>query len=137
MQFAYLYVALVRHYGESYRVRRLFADVPAYADDPGNLLKVTPVFALTATVTGMISLSVQLFFAWRIKVLTNKTWLVALVVVPSCLGLAGSIASAGQAIAVGAFAKFKEPQIKATVILWLGAAAVADVLIAVILVWHL
>ncbi len=84
---------------------------------------MTPVFALTATITGMISLAVQLFFAWRIKVLTNKTWLVL-----------GSGGEHREAIAVGAFAKFKEPQIKATVILWLGAA---DVPIAVILVWHL
>ncbi|KAF9019335.1 hypothetical protein BDZ89DRAFT_1164717 [Hymenopellis radicata] len=121
MQFAYLYIALVSHY-----------------DDPASLLKVTPVFALTATITGMISLSVQLFFAWRIKIISNgKTWLVALVVVPAFLSLAGSIASAAQAMAVGAFVRLKEPQIKAAVILWLGAAAVADMLIAVILVWHL
>ncbi|PBK99250.1 hypothetical protein ARMGADRAFT_1074133 [Armillaria gallica] len=113
-QFIYMYNALIIHFM-----------------DPEYLAKVTAVFAISGALTGVISGSVQLFFAWRVKILTSNIWLVAIVPV---LG-AGSIGSTVEAIKIGTFLRFQD--IKAWVILWLVATCVADILITVILVWHL
>ncbi|KAJ8075645.1 hypothetical protein PM082_021275 [Marasmius tenuissimus] len=43
--------------------------------------------------TGLIATQVQLFFAWRVKVLTGSIWLAIIVIVLSMTGLAGAAAS--------------------------------------------
>lgn len=117
-QFIYIYDALIVH----------FMDL-AY------LGKITAIFAISGALTGVISGSVQLFFAWRVKILTSNIWLVAIVSVTALAGTAGSIGSTIEALKVGGFARF--PDIKGWVILWLVGACAADILITVILVWHL
>ncbi|KAK0238723.1 hypothetical protein EDD85DRAFT_950907 [Armillaria nabsnona] len=104
-QFIYMYNALIIHFM-----------------DPEYLAKVTAVFAISGALTGVISGSVQLFFAWRVKILTSNIWLVAIVYIG-----AGSIGSTVEAIKIGTFLRFQD--IKAWVILWLVATCVADILI--------
>ncbi|KAG7444302.1 uncharacterized protein BT62DRAFT_235335 [Guyanagaster necrorhizus] len=118
LQFAYMYTSLILH----------FSDVDY-------LLNITILFAVSAALTGIVSGSVQLFFAWRVKILTSNIWLVALVVVTAVAGTVGAIGSTAEAMRAGTFLKFQE--IKSWVILWLVSACVADMLITVILVWHL
>ncbi|KAK0202914.1 hypothetical protein DFS33DRAFT_1385283 [Desarmillaria ectypa] len=113
-QFIYMYDALIVHFM-----------------DPTYLVKVTPVFAISATLTGVISGSVQLFFAWRVKILTSNIWLVAIVCVTALAGTIGSIGSTIEAIKIGTFLRFQD--IKDWVILWLVATCAADVLITIIL----
>ncbi|KAK0202932.1 hypothetical protein DFS33DRAFT_1343735 [Desarmillaria ectypa] len=117
-QFIYMYDALIVHFM-----------------DPTYLVKVTPVFAITAVFTGVISGSVQLFFAWRVKILTSNIWLVAIVCVTALAGTIGSIGSTVAALKIGTFLHFQD--IKDWVILWLVATCAADVLITIILVWYL
>ncbi|KAK0218084.1 hypothetical protein IW262DRAFT_1463526 [Armillaria fumosa] len=134
-QFIYIYNALIVHFM-----------------DPEYLAQVTAVFAISGALTGIISGSVQLFFAWRVKILTSNIWLVAVVCATALAGTsewlfpsrrhllrvvlgAGSIGSTVEAMKIGTFLRFQD--IKAWVILWLVATCVADILITVILVWHL
>ncbi|KAK0432872.1 hypothetical protein EV421DRAFT_1910578 [Armillaria borealis] len=117
-QFIYMYNALIIHFM-----------------DPEYLAKVTAVFAISGALTGVISGSVQLFFAWRVKILTSNIWLVAIVCATALAGTTGSIGSTIEAVKIGTFLRFQD--IKAWVILWLVATCVADTLITVILVWHL
>ncbi|PBL01325.1 hypothetical protein ARMGADRAFT_1160541 [Armillaria gallica] len=117
-QFAYMYTALITHF-----------------EDPAYLVQVTTVFATTAALTGVISCSVQMFFAWRVKILTSNLWLVGVVVATAIAGAIGAIASSVEAVSIGSLLRFQE--IKAWVILWLVGACAADILITAILVWHL
>ncbi|KAK0188795.1 hypothetical protein F5146DRAFT_1225507 [Armillaria mellea] len=117
-QFIYMYNALIIHFM-----------------DPEYLAQVTAVFAISGALTGVISGSVQLFFAWRVKILTSNIWLVVIVCATALAGTTGSIGSTVEAMKIGTFLRFQD--IKAWVILWLVATCVADILITVILVWHL
>ncbi|KAF7980513.1 hypothetical protein HWV62_38030 [Athelia sp. TMB] len=79
--------------------------------------------------TGIIAASVQLFFAWRVKVVTNSKIATAVVVFFS---------SIGTSIAVGLIPVFTEfVKFEVIVILWLVGAAVADICITIALCYHL
>ncbi|PBK99237.1 hypothetical protein ARMGADRAFT_1074123 [Armillaria gallica] len=103
--------------------------------DAAYLLNVTMLFAVSAALTGIVSGAVQLFFAWRVKILTSNIWMVGLVVATALAGTVGAIGSTAESVKAGTFVKFQE--IKSWVILWLVGACVADILITGILVWHL
>ncbi|KAJ6488049.1 hypothetical protein C8R45DRAFT_264631 [Mycena sanguinolenta] len=116
--FAYLYDSLVNHF-----------------DDDAFLVRATWVFATDPILTGLIACLGQLFYAWRVKVLTGNVWLMLIVVVCALLGLAGGIATTVEILLTPKFADFMH--FKSTVIVWLGAACLADILITAILVLHL
>ncbi|KAK0492363.1 hypothetical protein EDD18DRAFT_1184248 [Armillaria luteobubalina] len=78
---------------------------------------------------------VQLFFAWRVKVLTSS-WISALsVCFTALLAVAGGIATAAEANAQRAVTDFQT--FKMTVIIWLVSSCVCDFLITAALVWYL
>ncbi|KIY72933.1 hypothetical protein CYLTODRAFT_485909 [Cylindrobasidium torrendii FP15055 ss-10] len=117
--FAYLYECFVAHYGDT-----------AY------LAKATWVFATDPALTGIIATLVQIFFGWRIKVLTGGYWLAGPVFVLAILGLVGALATAIEAAAIHpVFTEFQSFQ--SVVILWLASESVCDILITAILVLHL
>jgi len=85
--------------------------------------------------TGIIAASVQLFFAWRVKVVTNSKIATGIVVVCSLISLLSAI---GTSIAVGLIPVFTEfVRFEVIVILWLVGAAVADICITIALCYHL
>ncbi|KAK0447637.1 hypothetical protein EV421DRAFT_1889562 [Armillaria borealis] len=85
--------------------------------------------------TGIIAGMVQLFFAWRVKVLTNNLWLVAIVAVCALAGTGAAIATSFEVGNTPEFVKFQD--FKVVVIIWLAAECVSDILISGILVWQL
>ncbi|KAL1742402.1 hypothetical protein HDZ31DRAFT_43306, partial [Schizophyllum fasciatum] len=95
----------------------------------------TWVFSTDPALTGIIGGCIQLFFAWRIFVLT-RSWLLFSCV--SLFSIATLLAGIGTGIAahiVPAFSDFQK--FKPVVIIWLAASAAADILIAVTLAWYL
>ncbi|KAJ7781823.1 hypothetical protein DFH07DRAFT_1055398 [Mycena maculata] len=117
--FIYLYKSLIIHF-----------------DDPPYLRNATWVFATDPALTALIAGMVQFFFAWRVRILTNKnTFLYLVVVLCATAGLVGGLATAAEAIITPEFAKFQKA--KPYVALWLSAECIADFLITTILVWHL
>ncbi|KAG2010134.1 hypothetical protein CC2G_012977 [Coprinopsis cinerea AmutBmut pab1-1] len=116
--FAYLYRSLIKFYG--------IVEI---------LNKADWIFATDPALTGLIAMAVQLFFAWRVKVLT-KSWIGAVII--GLLAGAGGVAGIWTAFEVGRTPTFTEFQnFKATVIVWLAAEALCDILITGILVWYL
>ena len=95
----------------------------------------------------------QLFFAWRVKVLTNSIPAVAIICIcaicqfceasscclfRSCLHFALTGGGLGTSIAVGMIPEFVHFQkFEVIVIIWLAFSAVADCAITIALVWHL
>lgn len=78
---------------------------------------------------------VQMFFGWRVKVLTNNWFLFVTIAACSFCQLCGGVGVAVAIRFIPAFADFLK--FKAAVIIWLAFSAAADVLIAVSLVWYL
>ncbi|CAA7266018.1 unnamed protein product [Cyclocybe aegerita] len=85
--------------------------------------------------TGLVGTMVQLFFAWRIFVLT-KTWIYSAVI--TILAITAGICSILSSVGVARTPKFIDfHAFKNPVIVWLVASVVDDILITSILVWYL
>ncbi|KAK7464661.1 hypothetical protein VKT23_005868 [Stygiomarasmius scandens] len=110
----YLYDALVKH----------FSNVPY-------LGKATWVFATDPALTGIVAGMVQLFFAWRVKVLTNNPWIVGVILVSTLAGTVGGIITAFEVGIIPEFVNFRE--FKWSVILWLVAECFGDLIITTVL----
>ncbi|EKM52683.1 uncharacterized protein PHACADRAFT_261275 [Phanerochaete carnosa HHB-10118-sp] len=114
----WIYDNLVNHFG----------DVPYL--ESGNW-----VFATDPAMVGIISCTVQLFFAWRVKVLTNNLWVVAIISLTASTSFFGGV---GTAIAIHFVPQFEQFQkFEVIVIIWLIGAAVCDAMITLSLTWHL
>ncbi|KIM66841.1 hypothetical protein SCLCIDRAFT_21616 [Scleroderma citrinum Foug A] len=118
--FVYIYQALVNHFGDS-----LWLTTANW----GKLFATDPVM------TGLIGGSVQLFFAWRIYVLTKNPLVVSAVVLLSVAGFLGSVGTTIGVRMVPAFVQFQKFEV--IVIIWLACAACADIIITTALVLHL
>ncbi|KZT10209.1 uncharacterized protein LAESUDRAFT_747637 [Laetiporus sulphureus 93-53] len=79
---------------------------------------------------GIISATVQLYFAWRICKLSNSRVLAGIIVVLSVLQCVASLVAGGIEKSIGIAYAIESKLIKA-VVLWLSASALVDVLIAV------
>ncbi|KAH9933208.1 uncharacterized protein BXZ73DRAFT_101170 [Epithele typhae] len=115
----------------------IFLYVPLINDFGDELALTTAswVFATDPAMTAIIGSLVQLFFAWRVKVLTNSTPAVLVITACAIVSLLGGI---GTSIAVGMIPQFFEFQkFKVIVIIWLIASSVADCLITFVLVGYL
>ncbi|KAJ7600786.1 hypothetical protein C8J56DRAFT_1038418 [Mycena floridula] len=113
----------------------IYNSVIVHFDDVPFLMNADWVFATDPGLTGIIACIMQVFFAWRIKVLTNNTWLACVVVSFAIAGGVGGIITAVEVERITAFVDFRK--FKSVVILWLAAECICDALIASILVWHL
>ncbi|THV02216.1 hypothetical protein K435DRAFT_853027 [Dendrothele bispora CBS 962.96] len=102
----------------------------------GDATSVTTASWLTAmdpVTTGVTAIYVQLFFIWRIKVLTRSMMLAGAILLPATAGLIGAIASSLPGL-TGSVELVNLILFKAWVILWLIGAAVADLMITFALV---
>ncbi|KAF7968291.1 hypothetical protein HWV62_31033 [Athelia sp. TMB] len=85
--------------------------------------------------TGIIAVTVQFFFAWRVKVITNSKIATGVVLISSLASFFGAI---GTSIAVGKIPVFTEfVKFEVIVIIWLAGAAVTDVGITTAMTYHL
>ncbi|KIK66705.1 hypothetical protein GYMLUDRAFT_69838 [Collybiopsis luxurians FD-317 M1] len=85
--------------------------------------------------TGIIATMVQLFFAWRVKILVRSPLAALPVIALSMCGFIGSLASA---VEISSYPRFTDfVKFKAWVLLWLFGQAVADMMITLVLVIHL
>ncbi|KAK0469040.1 uncharacterized protein EV420DRAFT_1633476 [Desarmillaria tabescens] len=115
--FVYLYDCFVLHFSEV-----------AY------LTKVTWVFSTDPPMTGIIAGLVQLFFAWRILVLTSNVYLCGIVVLLALLGIAGGLATAAECGIISQSVQFQ--RYRDVVTIWLGSARSCDVVITFLLGKH-
>ncbi|KAJ2915909.1 hypothetical protein MD484_g4531, partial [Candolleomyces efflorescens] len=110
-----MYQPLIQHFGE--------AEATKY---------FPMMFAAEPIVIVAVSTPIQIFFAWRVKLLTKSNWLAGLICFFSIISLGGGIWTTALIIKVKVFARKIELHWSALV--WFLAACVADVLITVVLV---
>ncbi|KIN97279.1 hypothetical protein M404DRAFT_160698, partial [Pisolithus tinctorius Marx 270] len=114
----YIYDALVSHFGDEANLLRA-----SWGHPRDNLRK------------GTIGAVVQHFFAWRVYMMTKKVFIVLAIILCSLVNLAGSL---GATIRVAVNPNLSElPRLAVEVTMWLVGAVLADMIIAVSLVWHL
>ncbi|KAF9033288.1 hypothetical protein BDZ89DRAFT_1063024 [Hymenopellis radicata] len=99
------------------------------------LAKATWLFATDPALTGIIAAAVQLFFAWRVKVLTSNWSLTTIVCLLALTGAVGGIVTAVEIKTTPSFVDFQKFQ--TVVIIWLVASCLGDLAITCILVWYL
>lgn len=115
---AYIYNCLINHFG-----------------DGDFLSRADWLFATDPALTGIIGGTVQIFFAWRVKILTGNIYLALTIVACSFASLLCGIATAIACGIVPAFVDFLK--FKSVVTIWLAASSVSDILITCTLVFHL
>ncbi|KIK03367.1 hypothetical protein K443DRAFT_481095 [Laccaria amethystina LaAM-08-1] len=116
--FLYLYKSLIVNFG-----------------DGAFLAKADWLFATDPALTGIIASLVQLFYAWRVRVLTRSWLFLGLVFICAISGGVAAIVTAFEVGRIPNFVDFRH--FKAVVIIWLAAESVGDLLITSILVWYL
>ncbi|TFY83872.1 hypothetical protein EWM64_g153 [Hericium alpestre] len=116
-------------------IQYMYSSLVNNYDSPVAIQKANWVFATDPAMTSIIGTMVQLFFSWRVKVLTNNTPVVCLLAFGSIISGLGGIATS---IAIGMVPDWLEFQkFEAPVIVWLTASAAVDTTITVILVAYL
>ncbi|KAL1668758.1 hypothetical protein GGF50DRAFT_110965 [Schizophyllum commune] len=115
---AYMYIALIVHY-----------------DDPPYLQHTTWVFATEPALVGIIGGSVQLFFSWRVRMLTGNVFLAGII---AACALTACLSGIGTAISCMMISVFSELHRSLPVVgVWFGSASLADILVAGSLVNYL
>ncbi|KDQ23256.1 hypothetical protein PLEOSDRAFT_1108892 [Pleurotus ostreatus PC15] len=114
----YIYTALIIHF-----------------NDPAYLANANWLFATDPAINGITTATVQLFFAWRVKVLTGNIWLVSLITITSISSGLCAIGAAAATEWVPQFVNFQKFEV--VVIIWLAGSAVSDVVITAAMTWYL
>ncbi|ETW83074.1 hypothetical protein HETIRDRAFT_474219 [Heterobasidion irregulare TC 32-1] len=113
----------------------MYDSVISHFGDVAYIQNANWIFCTDPALTGVIGVTVQLFFAWRVKILTGSTAasiVIALTAILQCLaGIATSIAVGF----IPAYLEFR--RFKPAVIVWLAGSAACDTMITIVLVWHL
>ncbi|KAG0702835.1 hypothetical protein DFH29DRAFT_485354 [Suillus ampliporus] len=115
LEFVFLYDTLIIHFG-----------------DEDALSRANWVFSLLPCITGTVSTLVQLFFAWRIRILTSSVWLVGIIVF---LASAAFLCGIGTTIAINMVPVFTQfHRFEVVFVIGLASSAVDNLLITGLLV---
>lgn len=79
-----------------------------------------------------VSTPIQLFFAWRIKVLTKSSWMATLIMLLALVSLAGGTWTAVRIVDIKLFSR--KPELHSSALMWFLSSCVADIVITVVLV---
>ncbi|KAF8068069.1 hypothetical protein FPV67DRAFT_1171021 [Lyophyllum atratum] len=93
------------------------------------------LFATEPLIIVAVSTPIQLFFAWRIKMLTKSIWIPALIVIFGIVSLAGGIWTGIMVAVVRLFAR--KPELHNPALVWFLASCAGDILITGSLVFSL
>lgn len=103
--------------------------------DVNGLVNAPWTVASNPAMVGIIGGIVQIFFAWRVKVLINNNILVLFIMTMATIALLGGVGAAIYAHFVPRFDQFSKFQWLVTI--WLICTAVCDTTITISLTWHL
>ncbi|KAF4568477.1 hypothetical protein EYR36_010488 [Pleurotus pulmonarius] len=98
---------------------------------------LTSIFDETCFIQVFISTPIQLFFAWRIRIISQSKVLTVIISFFSLSSFIGGIAAPIATKVTDSTSYDRLPRIAPTIITWLTSAATTDIIIAVSLVYHL
>jgi len=93
------------------------------------------LFASEPLILVAVSTPIQLFFAWRIKVLTKNNWIAIFILLLSFVSLGGGIWTAVKIINIKLF--LRKPELHTPALIWFLSSCVADIVITIALVLSL
>jgi len=79
-----------------------------------------------------VSTPIQIFLAWRIKIITKSNWIAVIICFLAIVGLAGGIGTSVKVATIRLFSR--KPELHAPALVWFCSACVADILITITLV---
>ncbi|KAL4260033.1 DUF6534 domain-containing protein [Pleurotus pulmonarius] len=140
-----MYEPLVLRYGTKEGVTKIpimiiarrFVDIIQGPYMPLAHLQVKGRIRLYPFVTVFISTPIQLFFAWRIRIISQSKVLTVIISFFSLSSFIGGIAAPIATKVTDSTSYDRLPRIAPTIITWLTSAATTDIIIAVSLVYHL
>lgn len=94
-------------------------------------------FGIGPLTNGIIAMSVQTFFAWRVKVLTSNIWIMIVIVFLATVSALAAITMFFVAAILVPSHTVSAAQFQPVVIIWLVCSALADTLISLVLVFYL
>ncbi|KAI0791512.1 hypothetical protein BC629DRAFT_1593116 [Irpex lacteus] len=104
-------------------------------NNPAALETANWVFATDPAMVGIISAAVQLFFAWRVKILSGSWIIVIIIIITSIASIIGGVGTAIYIHYIPQFDRFQEFQ--ALVVFWRVCSAICDAVITAVLIWYL
>ncbi|KAJ3537853.1 hypothetical protein NM688_g6611 [Phlebia brevispora] len=113
----------------------LYTDIIYHFGDASAIALSDWRLATDPATVAIIATSVQMFFAWRVKVLTGNIWITIIVITTAFISLCGGLGTAIAIPWVGRYSLFYRFDQVATV--WLIATAICDTVIALSLTWYL
>ncbi|KAF9000864.1 hypothetical protein BDQ17DRAFT_1359107 [Cyathus striatus] len=90
------------------------------------------MFAAEPIAIVMVSTPIQLFFAWRIKLLTKNNYLPVIIALFAIISLAGGVWTTAKIVIIKQF--IRKPELHEPALLWFLAACISDIMITVVLV---
>ncbi|KAJ3559025.1 hypothetical protein NM688_g590 [Phlebia brevispora] len=133
----WIYDILIHHFSAFGFPRRSdgVLTTPVFTVDPTVLTAANWLFATDPAMVGIIATIVQMFFAWRIQIVTLNNWVTWFIRITALGSLFGGL---GTAIAIHFVSDFLEfHRFKVIMIIWLVSAVVCDTTIAVSLSTYL
>ncbi|KAM5537024.1 hypothetical protein V8D89_009353 [Ganoderma adspersum] len=140
LDIAAIYVPLINRFGD---FEALTMSTWMFASDSVTTVRsplhgptyILPPSPKPTFIQAVVAALVQFFFAWRLKVLITNNWIVAIVLVCAVIQLLGGIGCTITLVLDPSFADVRRYRFIG--IIWNVSAALADVIIAAALVWHL
>ncbi|KAF9459784.1 hypothetical protein BDZ94DRAFT_1267364 [Collybia nuda] len=93
------------------------------------------LFATEPIIIVAVSTPIQIFFAWRIRILTKSNWIPAAICLFAFVSLAGGLWTGAKLVIIKLFAR--KPELHNPALVWFLASCAADILITATLVLNL
>ncbi|KAF5383041.1 hypothetical protein D9615_004797 [Tricholomella constricta] len=135
IRYLVLYLFIVESANTAFDMFIVYEPLILRYGDPDGTKYFPTLFATEPIVIVAVSFPIQLFFAWRINVLTKSIWIPSIIVLLATVSLAGGIWTGVMIAILRLFAK--KPELHNPALVWFLSGCVADVLITATLVYTL
>jgi hypothetical protein len=132
IKYLVLYLFIIESVNTGCDIAMMYQPLIAEFGQPDATKFFPTMFAAEPIAIVMVSTPIQLFFAWRIKLLTKNNYLPAIIALFAIISLAGGVWTTAMIVKLKLFSR--KPELHEPALLWFLAACVSDILITVALV---
>ncbi|KAF8630803.1 hypothetical protein AX15_002706 [Amanita polypyramis BW_CC] len=135
IKYLVLYLFLVESLNTGFDIAMMYQPLILEYGQPSAVTRFPMMFATEPVVIVAVSTPIQIFFSWRIWLLTRMVWIPIVISSLALVSLAGGVWTATKLAIVKLFAH--KPELHTPALVWFLASCVSDVLITGVLVFSL